>query len=264
SSSEVESKGRHDWRIKELSSLSLDELIDNFKVNEVIMEKDSEIYKGGKERAKFIVLKAKNESSDDETSTFGSEEEEYAIAVRDFKKFFKRNGKFFRQPRDKMNENEGDEKNNEETCLMARSSNEVTLDSSYYSDNASSLDDDAMQIKYNNLRDISLKIINKNKILKTKRGLLEHEILELNEQIKRLERKKSIDIGYDRYAVSNGSRYAVLIYLSEYVVLDRKLDTPYWKLAVVESQEDFYSQLIYKLRELVAAIKLVPFVQLRE
>ncbi|GJS54263.1 hypothetical protein Tco_0627625 [Tanacetum coccineum] len=38
----------------------------------------------------------------------------------------------------------------------------------------------------------------------------------------------------------------------------------YWKLAVVESQEDFYSQLIYKLRELVAAIKLVPFVQLRE
>ncbi|GJS48533.1 hypothetical protein Tco_0598654 [Tanacetum coccineum] len=31
----------------------------------------------------------------------------------------------------------------------------------------------------------------------------------------------------DRYAVSNGSRYAVLIYLSEYVVLDRKLDTPY-------------------------------------
>ncbi|GJT09178.1 retrovirus-related pol polyprotein from transposon TNT 1-94 [Tanacetum coccineum] len=31
----------------------------------------------------------------------------------------------------------------------------------------------------------------------------------------------------DRYAVSNGSGYAVLISLNEYAVLDRKLDTPY-------------------------------------
>ncbi|GKG38775.1 hypothetical protein Tco_0460487, partial [Tanacetum coccineum] len=29
----------------------------------------------------------------------GSEDEEYAIAVRDFKKFFKRRGRFVRQPR---------------------------------------------------------------------------------------------------------------------------------------------------------------------
>ncbi|GJW06894.1 retrovirus-related pol polyprotein from transposon TNT 1-94 [Tanacetum coccineum] len=32
-------------------------------------------------------------------STFGSEDEEYAMAVRDFKKFFKRRGRFVRQPR---------------------------------------------------------------------------------------------------------------------------------------------------------------------
>ncbi|GJX31182.1 hypothetical protein Tco_0241037 [Tanacetum coccineum] len=31
----------------------------------------------------------------------------------------------------------------------------------------------------------------------------------------------------DRYAVSNGSGYAVLICWDEYAVLDRKLDTPY-------------------------------------
>ncbi|GJS07667.1 putative reverse transcriptase domain-containing protein [Tanacetum coccineum] len=31
----------------------------------------------------------------------------------------------------------------------------------------------------------------------------------------------------DRYAISNGSEYAVLIFLNEYAVLDRKLDTPY-------------------------------------
>ncbi|GKB48532.1 hypothetical protein Tco_0899285 [Tanacetum coccineum] len=42
--------------------------------------------------------KAKKESSDEECSTSGSEDEEYAMAVRDFKKFFKRRGRFVRQP----------------------------------------------------------------------------------------------------------------------------------------------------------------------
>ncbi|GKB46591.1 hypothetical protein Tco_0897344 [Tanacetum coccineum] len=77
---------------------------------------------------------------------------------------------------------------------MAQSSNEVTLNSSCYSDNASSLDNDNMQIEYDSLCEISLKIINKNKILKTKRDLLEKEILELNEKIKKLERSKEIEM----------------------------------------------------------------------
>nr|GEV33450.1 retrotransposon protein [Tanacetum cinerariifolium] len=42
--------------------------------------------------------KAKKESSDEECSTSGSEDEEYAMTVRDFKKFFKRRGRFVRQP----------------------------------------------------------------------------------------------------------------------------------------------------------------------
>ncbi|GJR25676.1 retrovirus-related pol polyprotein from transposon TNT 1-94 [Tanacetum coccineum] len=42
---------------------------------------------------------AKKESSDEECSNSGSEDEEYAMAVRDFKKFFKRRGRFVRQPR---------------------------------------------------------------------------------------------------------------------------------------------------------------------
>ncbi|GKF11188.1 zf-CCHC domain-containing protein [Tanacetum coccineum] len=58
---------------KDLTSLSLDELIGN--------------------------LKAKKESSDEECSTSGCEDEEYAMAVRDFKKFFKRRGRFVKQPR---------------------------------------------------------------------------------------------------------------------------------------------------------------------
>ncbi|GJX41647.1 zf-CCHC domain-containing protein [Tanacetum coccineum] len=91
-------------------------------------------------------------------------------------------------------ENDAEDKTNDETCLMAQSSNEVTLNSSHYSDDASSLDNDSMQIEYDSLCEISLKIINKNKILKTKRDLLEKEILELNEKIKKLERSKEVEI----------------------------------------------------------------------
>nr|GEV45183.1 zf-CCHC domain-containing protein/DUF4219 domain-containing protein/UBN2 domain-containing protein [Tanacetum cinerariifolium] len=42
---------------------------------------------------------AKKESSDEECSTFGNEDEEYAMVVREFKNFFKRRGGFLRQPR---------------------------------------------------------------------------------------------------------------------------------------------------------------------
>nr|GFB57743.1 transposase, Ptta/En/Spm, transposase, Tnp1/En/Spm-like protein [Tanacetum cinerariifolium] len=66
----------------------------------MIIKKDSEIVKEKVER-KSIALKAKKESSDEECSTFGSEDKEYAMAVRDFKKFFKRRGRFVRQPQKK-------------------------------------------------------------------------------------------------------------------------------------------------------------------
>nr|GEU28825.1 zf-CCHC domain-containing protein/UBN2 domain-containing protein [Tanacetum cinerariifolium] len=228
---------------KDLSSLALDELIGNLKVHEVVMEKHSKIYRGKKGRANSIALKANKESSDEETLTSISDDEEYAMAIRNFKKFFRRKGKFVRQPREEKksfrqrdekkgksdrkcfrcgdlnhligncpkppcnkdqkafigvswsdSENEVEEKTNDETCLMAQSLNEVTLNSFYDSDNASSLDNDIMQIEYDSLCEISLKIIKKNKILKSKRDLLEKEILELNEKIKKLKRSKEIDI----------------------------------------------------------------------
>ncbi|GJS64529.1 zf-CCHC domain-containing protein [Tanacetum coccineum] len=140
------------------------------------MEKDSEIYKGKKERIKSIVLKAKKESSDDETLTSESDDEEYAMAVRNFKNFFRRKGKFVRQlreekksfrqrdekkgksdrkcfrcsdpnhligdcpkpPRNKDQKafiggswndrkNYGEDKTNDETYLMAQSSNEMII-----------------------------------------------------------------------------------------------------------------------------------------
>nr|GEY30719.1 zf-CCHC domain-containing protein/DUF4219 domain-containing protein/UBN2 domain-containing protein [Tanacetum cinerariifolium] len=82
---------------KDLTSLSLDKLIGNLKVYEMIIKKDFKIVKEKVER-KSLDLKAKKESSDEECSTSGSEDEEYAMALRDFKKFFKRRGRFVRQP----------------------------------------------------------------------------------------------------------------------------------------------------------------------
>ncbi|GJS25001.1 hypothetical protein Tco_0453633 [Tanacetum coccineum] len=86
--------------LKDLSSLALDELIGNLKVQEVVMEKDSKIYRDKKERVKSIALKAKKEYSDDETLTSRSDDEEYAMALKNFKKFFRRKGKFVWQPRE--------------------------------------------------------------------------------------------------------------------------------------------------------------------
>ncbi|GJW73371.1 zf-CCHC domain-containing protein [Tanacetum coccineum] len=83
---------------KNLTTLSLDELIGNLKVYEEIIKKDSETVKSKREQSRSIALKARKESSDDDSSTSDSEDEEYAMAVRDFKKFFKRRGRFVRQP----------------------------------------------------------------------------------------------------------------------------------------------------------------------
>ncbi|GJS39537.1 retrovirus-related pol polyprotein from transposon TNT 1-94 [Tanacetum coccineum] len=99
---------------KDLTSLSLDELIGNLK----------------------------EKSSDEECSTSGSEDEEYVMAVRDFKKFFKRRdpnhliGECLKPPRDKNQRafvggswsdsgEENDEKIQDETCLVAQAPNEL-------------------------------------------------------------------------------------------------------------------------------------------
>ncbi|GJY92349.1 retrovirus-related pol polyprotein from transposon TNT 1-94 [Tanacetum coccineum] len=69
-----------------------------------VLEKDSEVSKGKKEKYKSLALKARKVSSDEEVSCSDSDNEEYVMAVRDFKKFFRRRGKFFHQPHyDKKN-----------------------------------------------------------------------------------------------------------------------------------------------------------------
>ncbi|GJX54344.1 zf-CCHC domain-containing protein [Tanacetum coccineum] len=98
---------------KDLTSLSLDELIGNLKVYEVIIKKDSEMVKVKREQNRSLALKAKKESSNEDSSTSYSEDKEYAMAVRDFKKFFKRREIFVRQPHDerKSSQRNKDDKN---------------------------------------------------------------------------------------------------------------------------------------------------------
>nr|GFA89122.1 serine/threonine protein kinase SRPK1 [Tanacetum cinerariifolium] len=79
------------------------ELIGNLKVYEVVLEKDLEISKNKKEKYKSLALKARKVLSEEEASSLDSNDEEYAMVVRDFKKFIRRRGKFFRQPHDDKN-----------------------------------------------------------------------------------------------------------------------------------------------------------------
>nr|GEU63490.1 retrovirus-related Pol polyprotein from transposon TNT 1-94 [Tanacetum cinerariifolium] len=140
---------------KDLTSLSLDELIGNLKVHKMIIKKDSKILKAKVER-KSLALKAKKESRDEECSTSGSEDEEYAKATfqrsRD-DKIGKSDSKCFRcgdldhlirecpkPPKDKNQRafvegswsdscEEDDEKVKNETCLVVQASSVVYWES---------------------------------------------------------------------------------------------------------------------------------------
>nr|GEW45900.1 retrovirus-related Pol polyprotein from transposon TNT 1-94 [Tanacetum cinerariifolium] len=209
----------------------------------MIIKKDSKIVKAKVER-KSLALKAKKESSGEECSTSRSEDEEYAMAVRDFKKFFKRRSRFVRQPqndkktfqRSRDDENgksdrkcfrcgesnyligecpkppkdknqrafvggswsdsgeEDDEKVKNETCLVAQASSEVCSESSYFSDENSSIDDLALDNEYDKLCKMNLKIITKNKRLKVTRNNIENELRELKDKLSTLEKNKGVDL----------------------------------------------------------------------
>nr|GEV73117.1 hypothetical protein [Tanacetum cinerariifolium] len=88
----------------------------------MIIKKYSKIVKA-KVKRESLALKAKKESIDEECSTFRSEGEEYAMAVRHFKN----------SPREEMRGSwsdsgeEADEKVKNETCLVAQASSEICI-----------------------------------------------------------------------------------------------------------------------------------------
>ncbi|GJY38407.1 retrovirus-related pol polyprotein from transposon TNT 1-94 [Tanacetum coccineum] len=150
---EITKRLRHREQMRRNASLSLDELIENLKVHEMIIKKDSEIVKAKGER-KYLALKAKKESSDEECLTFGSEDEEYAMVTFQ-RSLDDKNGKNDRKcfrcsdpnhlirecpkpPKDKNQRafvggswsdigEEDDEKAKDEMCLVAQALNEICL-----------------------------------------------------------------------------------------------------------------------------------------
>ncbi|GKB96475.1 hypothetical protein Tco_0982612 [Tanacetum coccineum] len=114
-----------------------------------------------KRTSRSLALKAKKESSDEECSTSDSEDEEYAMAMRDFKKFFERRGS--------DSDKDKEEKTKDETCLVAQASNEVLSETKFYSDDLSSIDELDLDSAYHLLCKVGLKVIFKNKSLKSTR-----------------------------------------------------------------------------------------------
>ncbi|GJV59883.1 hypothetical protein Tco_1465983 [Tanacetum coccineum] len=121
---------------KDLTTLPLDELIGNLKVYEEVIKKDFKTVKGKKEQSKYLALKVKKEVSDEDSSSSDSEDEEYAMAVKEFKKFFKRRGRFPPKNNDQRSfiggacsDNGEDEVENtkDETCLVAQAPDEICL-----------------------------------------------------------------------------------------------------------------------------------------
>nr|GEW89707.1 integrase, catalytic region, zinc finger, CCHC-type, peptidase aspartic, catalytic [Tanacetum cinerariifolium] len=92
-----------------------------------------EMVKAKKELNSSLALKAKKKSSDEDSSASDSEDNEYAMVVRDFKKIFKKCPKlsrnynqsaFFRGTWSDSDE-DGEEKTKDEKCLTAKASVEV-------------------------------------------------------------------------------------------------------------------------------------------
>ncbi|GJR34072.1 hypothetical protein Tco_1209756 [Tanacetum coccineum] len=117
---------------KNLTTLSLDELIGNLKVYEEVIKKDSETIKSKIEQSTSIALKDRKESSDDDNSTSDSEDEEYVMACGDPNHLVGECPKLSRYQNQKAfvggswsdSDEDEEEKTKDEKCRMAKASNE--------------------------------------------------------------------------------------------------------------------------------------------
>ncbi|GJS75212.1 hypothetical protein Tco_0725093 [Tanacetum coccineum] len=128
---------------KDLTSLSLYELIGNLKVYEVIIKKDSEMVKGKREQNRSLALKAKKESSDEDSSISDNESKNDKNGKGERKCFRCEDpnhliGECLKSPRSNNQRafiggawsdtgEDEEEKAKDETCLVAQTSNEICL-----------------------------------------------------------------------------------------------------------------------------------------
>ncbi|GJW11010.1 hypothetical protein Tco_1576837 [Tanacetum coccineum] len=117
---------------KNLTTLSLDELIGNLKVYEEVIKKDSETVKNKREQSRYIALKAKRDLVMRKFQPSDSEDEEYAMACRDPnhligecpKQLKYQNQRAFVGGAWSDSDDDEEEKTKDEKCLMAKDSNE--------------------------------------------------------------------------------------------------------------------------------------------
>ncbi|GKB75439.1 retrovirus-related pol polyprotein from transposon TNT 1-94 [Tanacetum coccineum] len=170
-------------------------LIGNLKVHEMIIKKDSEIVKA-KVKRKSLALKAKKESRDEECSTFSSEDEEDPNhLIGDASKATERQNQIaIIEVHGAIACEEEDEKIQDEHVFVAQAPSEICFETSYFSDENSSIDDLALDNEYDKLCKMTLKIITKNKRLKPIRNSLENELRELKDKLSILEKNKGVDL----------------------------------------------------------------------
>ncbi|GJR93689.1 zf-CCHC domain-containing protein [Tanacetum coccineum] len=124
---------------------------------------------------------------------------------------------------------EEDDSKKDEICRMALDNNEVLFDTLYYS--SSSLDSESLQNEYNKLCKISLRIINKNKLLKAKNEILNNKVCEVKSRIERLEKNKEVSVECESCAK-----------------LHSKIESLSLKLAKFENSIHFLQEMIEKQR----------------
>ncbi|GJR40989.1 zf-CCHC domain-containing protein [Tanacetum coccineum] len=186
---------------KDLSTLPLDELIGNLKVYEVVLEKDSEASKVKKEKYKSLALKQEKYQKVKEEKK--GKEDRRCFKCGDPNHFISDCPKHTFNDQTKFvggcwsESDEEDESKKDKIFLMALDNNEVLSDTPYYS--SSSLDSESLQNEYNKLCKICLRIINKNKHLKTKNKLLDNEDCALRKRLDQLEKNKEASVECETY-----------------------------------------------------------------
>ncbi|GJU09280.1 hypothetical protein Tco_1131676 [Tanacetum coccineum] len=171
---------------KDLQHCQLDELIGNLKVYEMIIKKDSKITKNMPWR-----IETSRSSLREDVDLCGDPNHliEECPKPPKHKNQISFVGGYWSD-----NGEEDDEKDKDETCLVAQASNEVCFDSSYFGDEKSSIDDLTLDNEYDKLCKMSLKIITKNKRLKAIRNSLENELSKLKLKLSSLEKNKGVDL----------------------------------------------------------------------